>query len=259
MATLRVALASSAPLRPLLPLRPRQSHQNSGSPVSASPAELAQMIGGRRHDAAGARVAEHALEIHVARERGAAARLHRQVGDVDGRLDRGQPRQQHEQRRLGRTPLDEGDGPVEQRGRLLGADAHVGQPRAQRRQVAQRRPGVLEGAGLQVRGGGPDGGAAQTVRHRRRTDVEPREDHLQHRRGALALRGNQVAVRDADALQRHRRRVVAAQAEAVEGALHAYGRVRTPDQKQRRFERRRRARLLSAGDVRVGVAGRGDP
>src|SRR5882724_791835 len=60
--------------------------------------ELMQMIDGRRHHPAGAGVAEDPLDAELAREGGAAAGLHREIGDRVGRLQRRQSALQDEER-----------------------------------------------------------------------------------------------------------------------------------------------------------------
>src|SRR5436309_2187923 len=63
-----------------------------------SPDEVVEVVDVRRHDPAGARVAEDALEGEVLREGGTAAGLERAIGHVDGGLEGGEARLEDEQR-----------------------------------------------------------------------------------------------------------------------------------------------------------------
>ena len=206
------------------------------------------MIGGRRHDPAGARIAEKALDAELPRERRAAARLHRQIGHCEHRFERGKARLENVKRCDLGSLLDVRKRQPEECARLLGARAHVGDARAQHRQVAQLRSIVLEAGAGKVRRRPLHAGARDAVRHRRRAEGEPRQDDLQHRVGALTVVRNEVALFDMELLDGHRRGVVAAQSHSVKTGRHLHPVRAGSHEVDRRFERRRGARLLHARD-----------
>src|SRR6266404_5600361 len=75
---------------------------------------------------------------------GTAAGLERAIGHVDGGLEGGEARLEDEQRCVRRARLDGAQRVTEERAGLLGAHAHLGQPRAEVRQVAEQHPRVRE-------------------------------------------------------------------------------------------------------------------
>src|SRR5882672_843314 len=180
------------------------------------PDEVVEVVDGRRHHPARARVAEETLDGQVLREGGAAARLHGEVGHVDGGLERGETRLEDEHGRLLGALLYEPERVAKERARLLAAHAHLGEPRAKVREIPEQTAGVRETLAREMRRRGRDRGPAEAVPERRRADREPGEDHLEHHLGPGTLLGHEVALRDPQPFHLDGRRVVSAEPEPVE-------------------------------------------